>query len=362
LLHKKKDNKQENNTITLLIMGHGRERYKENFQKMIETYTDYYSDPFIQKVKEQKMNNSVRILSKAGKPKICAWDYKLCTSSMSSQDVILKLSYLFFSEENEKIDTFNLMNSLSVYFKKLYPEIIGRVAKNYRDLPEDKNPGSPDAYDYSERYEHFNKVLESLKENKFSDLKALNHQKIFTIRPDNEDEYKHPCEKYLFEIVEYRTQEVNELTNFIKNYMKVRENLTKDYFSMTKEEMKSYINNYSATIYEIYSLGIHDYEKYYLLNFVFKLYFGNEIMLSEIVEFFQILGIQTINIIDNTCRVQEKSGAESSTSVKTSEIEFQEQIKNTKTKTQSHTKTHTKTQSSPHKKSSSSKTRKKTNT
>ena len=43
-------------------------------------------------------------------------------------------------------------------------------------------------------------------------------------------------------------------------------------------------------------------------------------MMSEIIEVFVILGIETINIIDNTCRIQEKSRIESS-SVKTAEIE-----------------------------------------
>ena len=70
---------QENNTITLLIMGHGRERYKENFRKAIEHYPHTYSNPFIYTVNQQENNKTIRILSKAGKPKICAWDYALCT-------------------------------------------------------------------------------------------------------------------------------------------------------------------------------------------------------------------------------------------------------------------------------------------
>jgi hypothetical protein len=31
---KKTHSKQEGNTITIIIMGHGRERYKENFRKL----------------------------------------------------------------------------------------------------------------------------------------------------------------------------------------------------------------------------------------------------------------------------------------------------------------------------------------
>jgi hypothetical protein len=321
-------NKSEESSVTLIIMGHGRERYKENFNKVIDKYPDYYSEPFIYKVKEQSHHNTVRILSKAGKPKICAWDYSLCTKSMSSQDVILELSHLFFSDDNQHIDTFTLMNSLSIYFKKLYPKMIDKISKNYRDLPEDKNSGSPDAANYSQRYENFNQVLDSLKENKFSELKALNHEKVFTIRPDNEEEYNAHCEKYWFEIVDLRTQESNTLIDFILNRLKLRENLIKNYFAMTKQELRAYIDNYTNTVYTIYSLDTADYAKYYLLKFVFNLYFGNEIMLSEIVEFFEIVGIQTINIIDNTCRVQEKRRTDSS-SVKTSIIEADEQIRTT---------------------------------
>jgi hypothetical protein len=313
---------EEKNTITLLIMGHGRERYKEKFSREIE----YYSDPFAFKVNQQDTNKTVRILSKAGKPKICAWDYNLCTKTMSSQDIIMELSHIFFSDENKEFNTLTIMNGLSAYFKTLYPDIIYKVSRNYRDLPEDKNPGSPDALDYEQRYNDFQKVLESLEENKFSDLKALNHEKIFTIRPDNEEEYKIPCEKYLFEIVELRTDESNEYIDFIVNHLKIRENLVKNYFEMTKEELRSYITNYTNSVYEImYNLDIDKIYKYYLINFVFKIYFGHEIMLSEIVEFFVILGIETINIIDNTCRVQEKSRIDSS-SVKTSEIEREERL------------------------------------
>ena len=312
-------------SITLLIMGHGRERYKENFEKMLEKNVNYYSEPFAYKVKQQKRENTVRILSKAGKPKICAWDYQLCSPSMSSQDIILELSHLFFSLENENIDTFSLMNSLSLYFKTLYPKIIEKIAKNYRDLPEDKNPGSPDAFDYTERYENFQQVLGSLEQNKFSDLKALRHEKIFTIRPEKEEEYSLPCERYLFEIVEFRTEETNEVTHFILHHLKVRENLVKNYYSMKKEQLNKYINQYISTIYEIQSFSISEYEKFYLNKFIFSIYFGNEISLSEIVEFFVLLGVEIINIIDNTCRISENTRIDSITP-KTSEIEREEHI------------------------------------
>jgi hypothetical protein len=330
LIEKKLTSKSENesNTITLIIMGHGRERYKENFKKIIEVDKSSYSEPFIYKVEQQKKVNSVRIMSKAGKPKICAWDYKLCTKSMSSQDLILELSHIFFSKENLEINTLSIMNGLSLYFKKLYPEIINKIARNYQDLPEEKNPGSPDAEGYNERYEHFNQVLQSLEEERFSDLKALNHEKIFTIRPENEEEYNLPCEKYLFEIVELRIEESNELTNFINDFLKIRSNLVKNYYSMTKSELQNYLINYTNTIHKIYSLDISDYEKYYLIKFIFNLYFGNEISLSEIVEFFVLLGIETINIIDNTCRVNEDSRKlVYSKTPRTSEIEEEEQIK-----------------------------------
>jgi hypothetical protein len=326
LIHKKKYNKVEGDTITLLISGHGRERFKEKFDKVILENPHFYSDPFIFKVEEQKQDNSVRILSKAGKPKVCAWDYGSCTETLSSQDVLLKLSHLFFSDENKNIDTFSIMNSMSLYFKTLYPKIIDKISKYYRDLPEDKDPHSPGAVGYEERYEDFSKVLESLEENKFSDLKALNHEKVFTIRPDYEEEYKQSCQKYIFEIVDLRVSKTKETIDFIVDHLHIRENLVKNYFDMNKNEIKSYIDKYKNAVYSAYLLNISDYEKYYLAKFLFTIYFGHEILLSEIIEFFVILGIETINIIDNTCRVQEKSRAESS-SVKTSQIEAEEQIK-----------------------------------
>jgi hypothetical protein len=326
LIHKKKLNKVEGDTITLLISGHGRERYKEKFDKVILQNPNFYSEPFIYKVTEQKQDNTVRILSKAGKPKICAWDYGLCTESMSSQEVLLKLSHLFFSDENKNIDTFNIMNSMSLYFKNLYPKIIEKISKYYRDLPEDKDPYSPGAVGYEKRYDDFSKVLESLDENKFSVLKALNHEKVFTIRPDNEEEYKQSCQKYMFEIVDLRVSKTRETTDFIVHHLNIRENLVKNIYEMNKSEIAAHIHKYKNSVYSVYLLNISDYEKYYLAKFLFTIYFANEILLSEIIEFFVILGIETINIIDNTCRVQEKSRAESS-SVKTSQIEDEEQIK-----------------------------------
>lgn len=325
LIHKKIYGKKETNAITLLIMGHGRERYKENFKKVIETNPNYYSAPFEFIVSKQETDNNVRIFSKAGKPKICAWDYDLCTETMSSQDIMLELSHIFFSHENKDIDTFTLMNSLSNYFKTLYPKIIEKISRNYRDDPDEKNPYSPDAKDYELRYYEFQKVLDSLHENKYSGLKALNHQKIFTIRPDTDEEYKSHCEKYLFEIVDLRISGSDDLTDFIVNRLKIRENLVKNYFEMSKKQLELYIDEYKKTIYTIHSLKILDSDKYYLINFMFTLYFGHEIMISEIIEAFVILGIETINIIDNTCRVQEKSRVESS-SVRTAEIESQERV------------------------------------
>jgi len=317
----------ENNTITLIIMGHGRERYKENFSKVIKSEPNAYSEPFIYKVKQQTKNKTVRILSKAGKPKICAWDYALCTKTMSSQDILLELSYLFFSEDNQDFNTLSIMNSLSSYFKTVYPRILNKISRNYRDLPEDKDPGSPGAQGYSQRYRDFIEVLESLKENKFSDLKSLNHEKVFTIRPDNPEEYKSHCEKYLFEIVELRVSHPSELTNFINTFITIKNNLIPNYFDMTKSELDNYIDSYRNTVYEIYLLSISDYEKYYLTKFLFNLYFGQEILLSEIIEFFVILNIDTINIIDNTCRVKDSYGkVVYSATPPTKEIESQEKI------------------------------------
>lgn len=335
---KKTRSNNENNTITLLIMGHGRERYKENFSKVIEHNKKAYSEPFIYTVKEQSKNKSVRILSKAGKPKICAWDYAFCTKTMSSQDVLLELSHMFFSDDTQDYNTLSIMNSLSSYFKNIYPAILNKISRNYQDLPEDKNPGSPGAEGYSQRYRDFMEVLESLQQNKFSDLKSLNHEKVFTIRPDNPEEYESHCEKYLFEIAELRVSRPSELTNFIDRFLGTRNNLIPNYFNMTKDELDNYIDSYRNTVYEIYFLSIPDNEKYILTKFLFNLYFGYEIMLSEIIEFFVILDINTINIIDNTCRVKDSNGKIGySITPSTKEIESQERL-SVKSKSSSSTK------------------------
>ena len=327
LIQKKKSHtNKENNTITLLIMGHGRERYKENFKRVIDIDSNAYSEAFIYAVNQQDSKNTIRILSKAGKPKICAWDYAVCSETMSSQDIMIELSRFFFSDENQSNNTLTLMNSLSTYFKTIYPRIIEKISRNYRDSPEYKNPGSPDAEGYSQRYKEFNQVLQSLKENKFSDLKKLNHEKVFTIRPDSSEIVSH-CEKYLFEIVEFRMTEESELTDFINEFMKIRDNLVKNYYEMNKKQLDEYIDSYKNVINKIYTLTISEYEKYLLGKFIFSLYFGNEILLSEIVEFFVILGINTINIIDNTCRIKDDNGKNVySNTPETQEIESQERL------------------------------------
>lgn len=334
---KKIHSKQEDSTITLIIMGHGRERYKEIFKTVIEKDPNAYSDPFIYTIKQQSKKNSVRILSKAGKPKICAWDYAICTKNMSSQDIILELSHYFFSDKNKTFDTLSIMNAFSSYFKTIYPSIIEKISNNYRDHPDAKNPGSPDAEGYSQRYRDFIEVIQSLREDKFSDLKSINHEKIFSIRPDDSSLYNTPCERYLFEIIELRDNNPNELTRFIIDFLKIKENLVQNYFDMNKSELNKYIENYKYTIHEVYLLPISDYEKYYITKFIFNLYFGYEIMLSEIVEFFVILGIDTINIIDNTCRVKDSYGKNVySITPSTKEIESQERL-NVRKKTTSST-------------------------
>lgn len=333
---KKTHSKQEGNTITIIIMGHGRERYKENFKAVIERYPNAYSEPFVYAIGQQSTQKIVRILSKAGKPKICAWDYSICTKDMSSQDIILELAQHFFSDENKTFDTLSIMNAFSSYFKTIYPSIIKKISRNYRDNPEDKNPGSPDAEGYSQRYRDFMKVFDSLEEEKFSDLKSLNHEKVFLIRPDDPSLYDSPCERYLFEIVEIRNNKPNELTNFIIDFLKIKQNLAQNYFDMNKSELDKYIENYKYTIHEVYLLSIPDSEKYYITKFLFNLFFGYEIMLSEIVEVFLILGIDTINIIDNTCRVKDSDGKNVySITPTTGEIESQERLHTKKKSTTS---------------------------
>jgi hypothetical protein len=340
---------KEGNTITLLITGHGRERYKENFRKIVKANSNYYSDFFNYIVKKQERKNTVRILSKAGKPKVCAWDYTLCSKSLSSQDIIIELSHLFFEKETNNEDTFTLMNALSIYFKTIYPLIIEKISLNYRDMPEDKDPGSPGAEGYQERFEDFQKLIISLKENKFSQLKSLNHEKVFTIRPDNAEEYESHCEKYHFEIVDIRIDESskNDLIDFMRDNLKIHKNLVQNYYSMNQSKLEEYINSYKYAMNDIYSLKNSDYDKFFLIKFIYNLYFGHELLLSEIVEFFTIIGFDTINIIDNTCRVQDVTAPfiTSSPTPVTEEIEEMERIHNPNTKTRSRSQSMSKSRS-----------------
>lgn len=329
---------KEGNTITILIMGHGRERYKENFKKIIHEDPDHYSAPFKYVVDKQATKNTVRILSKAGKPKVCAWDYTLCFPTMSSQDIILELSKIFFNTNTEEINTFSLMNAMAIYFKTIYPHIIEKISHSYRDLPEDKNPGSPAAKGYEERFAQFSQVLQSLEETKFSQLKALNHEKVFTIRPENAAEYADHCERYHFEIVDARIE--YDVPRFLEDHLKLYKNLVPNYYSMNADELHEYVNQFNRVMDDIYySLQVEDYERFYIIKFMYNLYFGKELLLSEIVEFFTILGIDTINIIDNTCRVKDVVPMRDSPTPATGQIEEEEKIRNLITQSQSKTKT-----------------------
>jgi hypothetical protein len=354
---------KEGNTITLLIMGHGRERYKENFRRNLRQNPDYYSEPFKYVVDKQTTKNTVRILSKAGKPKVCAWDYSLCSPSMSSQDIIIELSKHFFNPktnpETTTTSTFALMNALSIYFKTVYPRIIEKISQNYQDLPEDKHPGSPGAEGYEERFEQFSRVLQSLEENKFSELKALNHEKVFTIRPDNAAGYEDHCERYHFEIIDARIE--YDISKFLEDNFDIGKNLVSNYYSMSRDDLEEYISSFNKKMNEIYySLQISDYDKFYIIKFIYNLYFGKELLLSEIIEFFTIMGIETINIIDNTCRVKDiTEPRQSIPTPETGQIEEEEQIRNLITKSKSKTpKSSAKTMSSKGGSSQTKKTKK----
>jgi hypothetical protein len=338
---------KEGSTITLLIMGHGRERYKEVFKKEINRNPHYYSDPFKYVIQKQETKHTIRILSKAGKPKVCAWDYSLCSKNpeMSSQDIILRLCNIFFNKDTEDVNTYSIMETLSSYFKTIYPKIIDKISVNYRDYPEDKNPGSPDAQGYEKRFDDFTNVLNSLEENRFSQLKSISHEKIFTIRPDTKEVYEETCERYHMEIIEFRTDPRNQymdLLDFITQHIGVHRNLVENYHFMQVEELHQYIDRFNATINAVYSLPIDDYERFYLIKFVYKLYFGNEILISEIVECFTILGVDTINIIDNTCRVKDTLHITNSDSPTTYEIEEREKLTHVMTKSNTKSKSRSK--------------------
>lgn len=320
---KKQEKSNEGNTITLLIMGHGREKYKEVFEKTM----DKYSEPFAFVVNKQKTKNTVRILSKAGKPKTCAWDYSLCSKTHSSQDIILQLSHLFFDDDTKNNDTLSIMIALSSYFKTVYPRIIEKISRNYQDHPDDKNQGSPDAFNYEERYTQFSRVLDSLEEHKFSQLKALSHEKVFTIRPENKEVYEEPCEKYHMEIVDVRM--INEETPihaFIMQHLNIQRNMVENYYNMNEDQIQTYIGAFNNAINDVYSLPTDDYEKYFIIKFVYKIFFGQEILLSEIIEIFTIFDFDTINIIDNTCRVQDDTHEKQIKTPRTSEIEEREKF------------------------------------
>ena len=330
-LHAKHKNVKEGNTVTLLIMGHGRERYKEKFNAT--TTKTGYSDPFHYVIKNQAKKNTVRILSKAGKPKICAWDYSLCAKDFSSQDMIVQLSRFFF--DTQDASTFSIMHALSSYFKTIYPRMIDKIAANYRDDPEDKDPGSPGADGYEERFHNFTKVLDSLEENRFSQLKAISHEKVFSIRPESKEVYDQHCERYHFELIDLRIQNEMEVTDFLWNNLPLHQNMVQNYYSMNTSRLQTYIQAFNQTVNDIYRLSISDYEKYYLIKVVYKLYFGQELFLSEIVEFFTILGIDTINLIDNTCRIKDSTtttAPHDEPTPTTSEIEARENIRHIQTR------------------------------
>jgi hypothetical protein len=131
----------------------------------------------------------------------------------------------------------------------------------------------------------------------------------------------------MFEIVDLRITDESIFTDFIVDNIRSYHNLVENYYSMTKKEFSNYNDHFNQIVDNIEKLETTDNDKYYLNNFMNKLYFGTELSISEIVEFFVILNIDTINIIDNTCRVNEDwENMVYSKTPSTREIEFQEKF------------------------------------
>lgn len=308
--------KTEGATATLLIMGHGRERYKEVFARSLS----HYGEAFQYKVREQNTRRSVRILSKAGRPKVCAWDYALCAKKqnidVSSQELLKTLSHVFFDERYQNTDTLTLLQGLSLYWRELYPSILRSVQRNYRSLPEDKHSGSPGAEGYAERYADFQKVLGSVDEGRFSQLKMLSHEKIFTIRGCRHD-------VHCLEMIDLRIPSPNAYTNLAKIMFPLRENMAQDYRHLSEDRLRVYLDQYVRVMREIHASPLTGEEQARVAHCLFQCYFGEELYLSDLVECLVLLGIETVNIIDNTCRVSDHPRG-SKSSARTSSIERRE--------------------------------------
>ena len=109
----------EGNSITLFLDGHGLELFDDNFKDIIEEDGDsnVFSDAF--KYKIMQSGNPVRILSKAGKPKTCAWNLNQCSPSKNSSQFLLDYTYSIFSKGNKMhYPTLNILQVLSLFYKK----------------------------------------------------------------------------------------------------------------------------------------------------------------------------------------------------------------------------------------------------
>ena len=301
----------EGNSITIFLDGHGLELFDENFKENIESNNNSYTEAF--KYKIMQSGHPVRILSKAGKPKTCAWNLNQCTPNKNSSQFLLDYTYSIFSKGNKMhYPTLNILQVLSLFFKKSYPSIIKLLNKEkYKEHPEDRVSYSPG---YESRYTDFQKVKKSIEENKFSLLKKPAYDKIFFLKSDDEDkqEQKLNCINYAFEIINVHF--IND--EHIKKLFKKGENWIKP----DNPDLYNHLNNFIESIDYL-----SDEEKDTCKDFLHNVFFGEYIYLSEIIGFLTMVGFDTINIIDNTCRIYKKT-REDKSEPRTSSIERKERF------------------------------------
>jgi hypothetical protein len=303
---KGKNTNTEGKSITLFLDGHGLELFDENFKDIIDEDNNAFSDAF--KYKILQSGNPVRILSKAGKPKTCAWNLNQCTPNKNSSLFLLDYIYSIFKKGNElDYSSLNILQVLSIFYKKSYPSIIKLLNKEkYKVHPEERVSYSPD---YETRYNDFQKVKKSIEENKFSLIKKPAFEKIYFLRnKEEEDKEKEVnCIHYAFEIIDFTGLEDNNIFKKGDNWA----NNTELY-----SHFKEYINTLDYLSEEEITSCHH---------FLDNVFFEEYINLSEIIEFFTLLGFETINIIDNTCRVYKKT-REFTEEPRTSSIERKEEL------------------------------------
>lgn len=267
--------------ITLFIMGHGADIYdinkrfdNKNFMGDEEIYKFINSDMYNDKY-------NVRILSKTGAPFVCGWTKSSCITdpSLNSAIMLLEVAKKIF-QNNKNISTFDLLNILSNEYKEVYKKELLSI--------------DPSKIDPSTLH-LLKESVESVKGDQFSIIKKPVYDKIYTVKKNIDT---NECVKYGIYIIDSRNTPylyddvINNEINISEDYNNLdneKKNEVDHYFDLFNNNINNdniISENYKNICYSI----LHD------------LKYNDTINLIDLIVLFRLIGFNSINIIDDTCR------------------------------------------------------------